>query len=325
MQKWMKRVAGAVYRSRAAAAPPAAVAATPAVAKLSGRLLSQKRRLDSAEETALSQHFSALGLTNALSEHARLTRLGLAVRFDHRHYLLRLAECEIAARERRRTLRLIRAAGLPRLATDGDAAALPPVAARLVQQLADGLWIAQADNVIALGGDGTGKTRLLTALGRAACRRGLAVRYVTAAALADELVAAFEQRHLLALHRRLDSCPLLLIDDLGSAPLSPAGAALLFEVLSRRSERRSTVVASPLPPLAWSRLFGTARLADAVVERLAYRVHRLDLGGVDPLAWTTASDAEEAVWHAEPIVGRVAARGGPGRRRAALLTPARSG
>jgi DNA replication protein DnaC len=322
MQKWMKRVARAVYRGRTATAPQAAVAPASAIAKLSGRLLSQKRRLGSEEEAALSHHLSALRLTNALSEHARLTRLGVAVRFDHRNYLLRLAECEIAARERRRTLRLIRAAGFPRLATDDDA--LPPLAARLAQQLADGSWVAQADNVIALGGDGSGKTRLLTALGGAACRRGLSVRYVTAAALADELVAAYEQRHLLALYRRLDSCPLLLIDDLGAAPLSPAGAALLFEVLSRRSERRSTVVASTQPPLAWSRLFGTARLADAVVERLAYRVHRLDLGGVDPLAWATGGAAEEAVWHAEPVVVDRVATSGPGRRRATSLAPARS-
>jgi DNA replication protein DnaC len=326
MQKWMKRVAGAVrrrQRRRAAAASPVVAPPAPVVAILAGPLLSQKRRLEPEEEAALTRHLTALHLRHALSEHAQLTRVGAAVGFDHRHYLLRLAKCEIVARERRNAQRLIRAAHFPRLATDGGVIALPPLAMRLTQQLADGGWIAQGDNIIALGGSGTGKTRLLVTLGQAACRRGLSVRYVTAAALADELGAAFEERRLLALHRRLDSCRLLLIDDLGAAPLTPAGAALLFEVLSRRSERRSTVVASALPLLAWSRLFGTARLADAVVERLAYRVHRVDLGGVDPLAWATGSDAEQAVWRAEPVVAQGTPRGA-GRRRTARLAPVRS-
>jgi DNA replication protein DnaC len=283
--------------------------------------LSQKRRLGDAEEAALTRHLTALHLSHALSEHRELTRIGASAGFDPRDYLLRLAECEVAARRQRRTARLIRAGGLPPV-EDANGAVLPPLAAELVSRLADTDWIEQGDNVIALGGDGTGKTRLLTALGRVACDRGVAVRYATAATLADELVAAFEERRLLALHRRLENCRLLLIDDLGATPLSAAGAALLFEVLSRRSERLSTVVASALPPLAWSRVFGTTRLSDAVGVRLAWRLHRVDLGGVAALPWSAPSEAEKPIWHAVPVEKRSA--GSAGRRRTAAPAPARS-
>lgn len=320
MGTWRKRAATAVCREQrrhaGAARPAALVAAAPGVARVSGPLLSRKRgTLAAADAARLARDLTALHLPHVLAEQARLARDGSAARLDYRRYLLRLAACEVAARERRRSTRLIRIAGFPTAAgaRDGDP--------RIAPALANGGYIARGENVIALGGAGAGKTRLLVALGEAACRRGLSVRYATAAALADELVAAFEARRLLVLHRRLDKCQLLIVDDLGAAPLSPAGAALLFEVFSRRAERRSTIVASRLPPIAWIRVFGTARLSDAVLERLAYRLNRIDLGGVEPLPWA-ATDHRRPAWREEPLAGRVAV--GSGRPRHAAVAAARS-
>ncbi|HTV90599.1 MAG TPA: ATP-binding protein [Stellaceae bacterium] len=312
----MKPVAAAVCREqrRRAGAFRAAVSQMPPTTALSGPLLAQKMTRE--DEARLARHLTALHLPHALSEHTRLVRHGTIANFEHRHYLLRLAGCEVGARERRRAARLIRAAGFPGPGprADSDVAA--------AAALDDCGYIARGENVIALGGGGAGKTQLLVALGQAACRRGLSVRYATAAALVEELTAAYEARRLLALYRGLDRCRLLIVDDLDAAPLSPAGAALLFEVFSRRSERASTIVASRLPPLAWSRIFGSARLSDAVVERLAWRLHRFDLGGVDPAAWA-ANDAGDAVWRATPLAERTAA-GRSRRSRRARLEPARS-
>jgi DNA replication protein DnaC len=343
MRNWFKRIAtAAVRRGEDRPLDAAADAATTSLSrrsaeKLAGPLLAGKAapaahcvsppravlaRSDGGggAETApdallLAQRLKILHLPDFAAEHARLARhRGAGGDLDHRRHLLHLAGHELAVRDRRKAERLVRAAGFPSAPEpDGfDFAAAPALDVDLVLELAGCGYVERGENVIALGGDRRGHSgltgRLLVALGVAACRNGFPVRYATAAALADELVAAFDERRLLALHRRLDACRLLIIDELGPAPLSPTGASLLFEVFSRRSERLATIVASALPPIAWVRVFGSTRLADAVVERLAYRAHRLDLGGVDPLPWAApANDRGNPVWHAEPLTSPLVA------------------
>jgi DNA replication protein DnaC len=351
MREWLKRIATAVRREQnrsgteaiqaATLTTPiagrAAPAAKPVANRLSGPLLASKAMAATptvtafspptvAEEELLTRRLKALNLRHFLSEHGRLADHGDGDDLNHQTYLLRLADRELTERDRRKAARLIRMAHFPVVHDIGnfDFAAVPAVDRRLVLELAQCDYIARGENIIALGGNGvSGRTHLLTTLGLAACRRGLPVRYATAAALADELVAAFEERRLLALHRRLDACRLLIVDDLGPAPLSPSGAALLFEVLSRRSERLSTIVASPLPPDGWTRVFSSRRLTDAVVERLSHRAHLFNLGG-DRRSWVPQQSDRRAVWREESLGYAAAASAGAGAKRAAAaVEPAR--
>lgn len=82
------------------------------------------------------------------------------------------------------------------------------------------------------------------ALGLAACQKGFPVAFTTAAALVHQLMEARDERRLLKLQRELQAVKLLIVDELGYVPLSPTGAELLFEVLSQRYERGSTIVTS---------------------------------------------------------------------------------
>ena len=79
---------------------------------------------------------------------------------------------------------------------------------------------------------GTGKTHIALGLGLAACQKGLAVGFITAAALVHELIEARDEKRLLRLQRQLAAYKLLIIDELGYVPLSTTGAELLFEVFS---------------------------------------------------------------------------------------------
>lgn len=85
-------------------------------------------------------------------------------------------------------------------------------------------WIDRCENVIALGPSGTGKTHV--ALGLAACQKGMAVRFTTAAAIVHELMEARDERQLLRLQKQLVKQKLLIIDKLGFVPLSKTGAEL---------------------------------------------------------------------------------------------------
>ena len=83
--------------------------------------------------------------------------------------------------------------------------------------------------------------------------------------------------YLLRLQRRLAGYKLLIIDELAYVPLSTAGAELLFDIISQRYERGSTVITSNLPLDEWTKAFGSQQLTSAMLDRLTHHVHILDM------------------------------------------------
>ena len=140
-------------------------------------------------------------------------------------------------------------------------------------------WIERRENTIALGPSGTGKTHIALGLGLAACQKGLPVRFITAAALVNELMEARDERRLLRMQKQLASVKLLIIDELGFVPLSKTGAELLFELISQRYERGATMITSNLPFDEWTETFGTERLTGALLDRLTHHVTILEMNG----------------------------------------------
>jgi DNA replication protein DnaC len=232
-------------------------------------------------QVLLAHHLEALKLPTFLREHDKLARRCAAEGVDHTGYLLRLAELELLDRERRLIERRIRDARFPAVKSldSFDFAAIPALNKLLVLELARGEYVERRENVIALGPSGTGKTHVALGLGLAACQKGLAVGFVTAAALVHELLEARDERRLLRLHKQLAGYKLLIIDELGYVPLSTSGAELLFEVFSRRYERGSVLVTSNLPFDAWTSVFGAERLTGALLDRLTHHVHILEMNG----------------------------------------------
>src|SRR4051794_19197877 len=120
---------------------------------------------------------------------------------------------------------------------------------------------------------------LLNTLGLAACQRGFTVGFTTAASLVHQLLEARDERRLLKLQQQLQSCKLLIVDELGYVPLSSTGGELLFETFSQRYERGSTIVTSNLPFDEWTGVFGNERLTGALLDRLTHHVHILEMNG----------------------------------------------
>ncbi len=88
-----------------------------------------------------------------------------------------------------------------------------------------------------------------------------------------------DEKRLLQLQRKLAMVRLQIIDELGFVPLGKTGAELLFELISQRDERGSTVITSNLPFEEWTETFGTERLKGALLDRLTHHVNILEMNG----------------------------------------------
>jgi len=206
----------------------------------------------------LEHHLKALRLPTILREYDRVAQQCAAEDVDYPRYLLRIAELELLDRERRATDRRIRQARFPvtKSLDSFDFLAIPTLNKSMVLELARSEFLLRRENVLLLGNSGTGKTHIALALGLAACQHGHRVRFTTAAALVNELMEARDERKLLRYQKQMASYELLIIDELGFVPLSKTGAELLFEMLSQRYERNSTMLTNA-PRSKRNRLFAT--------------------------------------------------------------------
>jgi len=132
-------------------------------------------------------------------------------------YLASLLAAEVDERERRAIARRVQEAHLPRLKLleDFDFAAAPQVSAARLQQLAEGGYLARAEPIIFIGDSGTGKTHLATGLCVAACRQQKRARFMTAAGLVNELMAAQHQQVLGRALQRWSRLDLIVLDEVG--------------------------------------------------------------------------------------------------------------
>ena len=234
-----------------------------------------------APEILLAHHLKTLKLPTFLREYEKLARQCAAEGLDHVRFLARLVELELIDRERRMIERRIKAARFPAVKSldSFDFKAIPALNKMQVLELARCEWIERRENVIALGPSGTGKTHAALGLGLAACQKGLSVGFTTAAALVHELMEARDERRLLRLQKQMAGHKLLIIDELGFVPLSKTGAELLFELISQRYERGSTLITSNLPFDEWTETFGSERLTGALLDRLTHHVTILEMNG----------------------------------------------
>lgn len=211
--------------------------------------------------------------------------------------LLELMKTETASRQENQNKRRLKAAGFPYLKTmdEFDCSQLNEAVSPLfLNELASCQFIRQRQNIVMIGNPGRGKTHLSIALGLKACSQGLNVLFKNAATLSTELCEARDNYRLGKLERSLAKADLLILDELSYLSFNRHQSELLFKVISDRSEKGSTIVTTNLPFSKWMELFENTTMVAALIDRLTFHSHVLDMNGESYRLKSSLQEMEKA-------------------------------
>lgn len=234
------------------------------------------------DELRLTQQLKTLYLGFIAEHYQGLADEAARQQWSVVQYLARLIEGETQRRQERQILRRLAAARFPVLKTLEQFNWTWPkkVNQAQVQNLFRLAFLKDKASVVFIGGVGLGKTHLATALGHAACLQGHTVLFTTAIEAINTLSAAQAQCRLKSELKKFLAPTLLVLDELGYLPIDKTGADLLFQIISGRYEKGSTVITTNQPYKNWARIFDNdATITSAVLDRLLHHNETVLLEG----------------------------------------------
>lgn len=200
---------------------------------------------------------------------------------DYETFLLRLMEREYETRLENRKKVQIRLACFPAKLHLHDLKRdlLPVDAAEKLSMLERLDFLGSGQNVILAGNPGTGKTHIATGLGLKACLQGYRVYFTSIHRLLTQLRESHAQRSLRQMELRFEKYDLVICDEFGYISFDKQGAELLFNHLSLRAGRKSTIITTNLGFDRWEEIFGDPVLTAALVDRLTHKAHLVNMNG----------------------------------------------
>jgi DNA replication protein DnaC len=197
--------------------------------------------------------------------------------------LLRLLNAQKADNNLKRIERGIKKAGFPILKTkdafDFEKLNCPNLNIDVVKNTFDCAFIAEKHDIVIMGPPGQGKTHLAIAIGIEAIRSNFQVRFFKTGDLIVKLKEAKTKKSLLRTTKEISNIDLLIIDEFGYIDYIKEDIDLLFNILSSRNERKSTIITTNKPFSTWDSFIIEPSLANAIVDRLTFRTILFDMNG----------------------------------------------
>jgi DNA replication protein DnaC len=192
--------------------------------------------------------------------------------FSYEQCLLELLKLECDARRENRIARNLRASKLPPSKTfdNFDKKRLPARVATHLNVLTDGSFLNRAENVLAFGNPGSGKTHLLCAIGHELIQQDRRVLFISCAQLVQDLLIAKKELEMTKLLKKLSRYDAVIIDDIGYVQQSRQEMEVLFTFLADRYERGSLMITSNLPFSKWEQIFKDPMTTAAAIDRLVH-------------------------------------------------------
>jgi DNA replication protein DnaC len=235
----------------------------------------------SAMQASLPIQLRELKLPSFVTYYQELARRAEQGGWTFEEYLVQLTQLEIDERQQRKLLRLRRASQLPfekTLATL-DLERLPTKVRRILPTLCEGGFVERAENLLAFGLPGRGKSHCLCAIAHELVQRGSKVLFTPAYRLVQRLLIAKRDLALDAELRRLDGFDAVLVDDIGYVQQDREEMEVLFTFLAERYERKSVMITSNLVFSQWDQIFKNPMTTAAAIDRLVHHAVILEMTG----------------------------------------------
>lgn len=199
----------------------------------------------------------------------------------YEEFLLTLFQYEVELRQQNGVNSRIKSAKFPYLKhlEELEVTALPVEAQKYFKTLESLEFIKKNQNIILAGNPGTGKSHTAIGLGIKACQMGYHVYFAHVPTLIIELKEAKNERVLQRLKRKFDKYQLIILDELGYISFDKEGAELLFNFISTRCEKASTLFTTNLPFSRWDEIFHDPVITAAIVDRITHQSYVINMNG----------------------------------------------
>ncbi len=230
----------------------------------------------------LQESIKKLKLSHIAQHHETIAEDAAKKSWTHLEFLERLIQGEISIRKQHALKRRVQKAHLPVIKTLDQYLWNWPstINQQEIMHTFRLGFLEKRTNVIFLGSVGIGKTHLATALAYTACQHEYSTLFTTAIEAVNNLVAAHAQQRLKNELNKYLSPQLLVLDELGYLPLDKTGADMLFQIISQRYEKASTIITTNKPFKQWATIFNNdAGIASAILDRLLHNATTIVIEG----------------------------------------------
>lgn len=195
--------------------------------------------------------------------------------------LLKLTDYEVDTKRINAANQMVKTAAFPALKdiSSFDFSFQPSINERQIKDLCSLAFLENNENIVFLGSSGVGKTHLSISIGIEAARQRYSTYFIKCSNLLENLKKAQDENRLEARLKHYASYRLLIIDELGYLPISEGDERLLFQLIDRRYEKKSTIVSTNINFSDWEAIFYDIRIANAILDRILHHCYVIQILG----------------------------------------------